>query len=514
MSLLCGKVEHLTIRNLVTILRAYSPGMEQSYLFQLIKTLTEAEKREVLAFADLDFVNNGKLRVYVKPILEIGFEIAKRKGEEIGKKMLYDLIFKNQEYKDGKLEKVMVEAHKIIRNYLLCKEVISNENDFEIGIKYSEVLRLRKLDERYRQANNKLKRLLLETKQKSTKYYEYSYMLEDAIHDEVSLHNQAKGDLNIPDVLTAFDVFSYIKKLEWINRYLIQRKITTFQESEIISRLVGELDVPNRYILVSPTLEINWELFKLFKKEVPNPQDFKGLIDLLSKYENELTPLSLTTFYSYLRNLCAWISNTYTDNEEIRRVLLDLYKENLTKGYLHYEGRMAPSTYIAVSLIALRLKDFDWMQYFIEEYKDVIIGDNKTRDFYRFNKALYLFGIGKFDECLDNIAPNFVALDYLLHAKRLELKALYELDSNLFSFRLDSFKMYLSRTSRKIIPEVKRKFNSEFVNLLVQITNSIPGDPKRADQLVNRIKSRTQMAEWHWLLEKAHALKKRSSTTP
>ncbi|HAD13739.1 MAG TPA: hypothetical protein DCF33_15035, partial [Saprospirales bacterium] len=107
------------------------------------------------------------------------------------------------------------------------------------------------------------------------------------------------------------------------------------------------------------------------------------------------------------------------------------------------------------------------------------------------------------DSC--NKASNF--LDYLLTGKRLELKAYYELNSDLLPYKIDAFKVYLSRTSAKqISPAIKQQL-SDFINFLAQLASSIPGDEKRSDILSRRIREKKQAAEWRWLLEKAEVLK-------
>jgi hypothetical protein len=74
--------------------------------------------------------------------------------------------------------------------------------------------------------------------------------------------------------------------------------------------------------------------------------------------------------------------------------------------------------------------------------------------------------------------------------------------------------MYLARTSNKLLSDQKRQTNTDFINLLIQLSVSIPGDAKRAEILIKRIKEKKQAAEWRWLMEKAEELKyPRTKTT-
>jgi hypothetical protein len=51
------------------------------------------------------------------------------------------------------------------------------------------------------------------------------------------------------------------------------------------------------------------------------------------------------------------------------------------------------------------------------------------------------------------------------------------------------------------------QIQTDFLNLLVQLSTSIPGDVKRAETLIKRLQEKKQAAEWRWLMEKAEELK-------
>ncbi|HAD11922.1 MAG TPA: hypothetical protein DCF33_05735 [Saprospirales bacterium] len=258
----------------------------------------------------------------------------------------------------------------------------------------------------------------------------------------------------------------------------------------------------------SPILEANYLIFKLLKNILPEPSGIRELLDFIKKFEPQIDQESLQEFYAYARNLCVIQLNNDIENKEVGDILNALYKDNLERGLLHYNGRLHPSRYWAVSSNAIRVKDFKWAKSFIEQYKEQLIGENETRDIYRMNMANYFFGIGEYSKCLDYIPATSPFLDYQAIGKRLELMALYELKSELLPYKLDAFKVFLSRTSPKILAENIRQLNTDFVNFLFQIVSSIPGDLKRADTVIRRINEKKRVVEWHWLMDKAVELKR------
>ncbi len=342
---------------------------------------------------------------------------------------------------------------------------------------------------------------------KNADYFHQQFLLESAIHLEECFHNQVKGDLNIPKVLDALELHGHLNRLALLNRFLLQQKAAKIEVSETMRFVLNESIIPEKYLSESPALRANHLIFNLLKKDRPELEDIKSLFQLLRNHEQNLDQESLQEFFTYLRNLCSLALSGDVEKVEIEFTLHELFKDNLQRGYLHYEGKLHPSRYWAVSSNAVRVKDFDWAIEFIEQYKHELIGENESQDIYRLNLANYLFGMGRFSECLDNIPATSPFVDYLLIGKRLEIKAYYEMKSDLLSFKLEAFKVFLSRTSPKLLSETHKQSHVDFANLLTQISTSILGDAKRSDRLVKRIQEKKQAAEWRWLLEKAKDLK-------
>ncbi len=485
--------------------------MEQSNLIELIQTLKAEEKDELLPFASLAFFNNGRMKAQVFPLLELCLNHDWDDSQQrLNKKEVFFFLFPNQEYVEGKVEKVMVEAHKVVRAFLLTQHYFQEENGFHQDFDFSEIVRKRGLVSRHQQLIKKLQKIQEESPWQNTPYFHHQFILEYAIYEQECLQNQSRGDLNVPNALEALELHYQLNRLTLINHFLVQQKAANVAIQENIKTILGENAVPKRYLEKSSLLKINYEIFNFLKREYIEPSDVRSLYDLLLMHEKDLDQESLRKFYTYLRNLCVLVSNVFLDNEAIRVTLFELYQHNLERGYLHFEGKLHPSTYLAVSLTAVRVKELEWAIEFIEKYKDEIMGDNEQRDIYHFNKALYLFGVGRFSDCLDYIPATSPFVDYLLIGKRLEIKALYELRSDLLSYKLDAFKMFLSRTSPKLLSNAQKQLNVDFANFLTQICASGFGDQKRAERVISRIQEKKQAAEWRWLLEKAKDLKGKS----
>jgi hypothetical protein len=484
--------------------------MEQSQLVELIRTLSPKEKEHILHFAAVPFFLQGKGKSYILPFLEICLKHPWHDpAQKLEKVTVYTKLFKGQAFVDKKLEKVMVEAHKVIRSFLLTQYYFREENEFHQVFDFAEIIRLRGLEQRYSHLLTQLKKIMEAKQGHSTLHFHDQFLLEYIIHNQESLHNQVRGDLNIPNTLDALEMHLHLNRLALLNVYLLQQKVANITVPNSMKERLEDPLVPERFIERSATLEINYAIFKLLAKGHNEPHDIQLLFDLLLHHENNLTADQLRDFYTYLRNICALVLMSDSEAYEVNDLLYELYKNALERGYLHYEGKLHPSHYLAISECAARSKKYEWALSFIEKHKNDIIGENESRDTYRLNLAHYLFGVGKFSECLDNIPSSSQDVSNLLASKRLELKALYELQSELFPYKLDAFKMFLNRTSKKLLPAARRQMNLEFNNLLYQLAAIPPNDPKRAARFLERVKERKQTAERYWLLVKAKQLAKK-----
>lgn len=495
--------------NHITLLVPNRKYMEQSQLLELVQTLSPGERNQLLEYASMQIITFGESKPFIINLLDLCVRICSGEQQRpLSPTEIYIEVFSDEKQVDGKLEKLMVKAHKVVKNFLLFLDHTQMQSEFERQYHFSRILKKKGLTARFRNSLLSLRKIQESQIYRTPEFYLQQFRMEYAFHDEASLNNQAKGDLNIPNVLLALETHYQLNKIALLNRLVLQQKVAVFQLDDATREILEHTSVPEFVRHDSLLINIHHTIFALLSQEFPTPENARILFELLQNHEKELGYETLREFYTYLRNICVLVLSHHPENSETYSLLFDLYTDNLDRGLLHYEGKLHPSRYLAISEYAARVKKHDWALEFIERYKDEIIGDNETRDIYRLNLAFYYFAIGDFESCIDHIPGASPYLDYMLAGKRLELKALYELNSSLLPYKLDAFKMFLSRTSHKILAENRRQKNLEFVNFLVQVVSIPPGDFRRAERVFSRIEGRSQASEREWLMGKVLTLAK------
>ena len=90
--------------------------------------------------------------------------------------------------------------------------------------------------------------------------------------------------------------------------------------------------------------------------------------------------------------------------------------------------------------------------------------------------------------------------------RRLELKILYELQSDLLLYKIDAFRKFIVRTATKTISANLRTMDLNFLNILMQISQAPLKDKARAALILKRIDQKALLADRPWLIEKAKEL--------
>lgn len=435
----------------------------------------------------------------MRPLLELIFESVSGAGKP-DKMEIFARLFPGKNVSEGSLEKSMTALSNLIRSFLLTNHYWKADNEFYQNLDWAVILRNRNLKTRYLNTVKKLRQIQEVELYQSSEFYLKQFLLEDEVHYWESLHNKAKGDQNLPATLRQLGLFYHLNQIELNNRLLLQQRIAqvNFVSEEKFEHSI--IEIPALHLQESTLLKINFHIYQLLGSKVPNIVEFIALEDLLKQHEKELEPDVRQEFYAFLRNLCTILLNF--GFLEMRPVLFRIQKENLEKGYFYINGKISPGAFANIVISALRLDEFVWVLKFMEEHKERIIGGEDTNDFFQLNMATYFFALGDFNQCLNLIPDAPVDNLYLIRARRLRLKAYYEIKSELLLYELDAFKMLLSRAAQKTISPALRGVNANFVNFLYQITKTAPYDKPKLMKIFNRISAKNSVAEKEWLLEK------------
>ncbi len=208
---------------------------------------------------------------------------------------------------------------------------------------------------------------------------------------------------------------------------------------------------------------------------------------------------NLAELFGYARNFC--IARINSGNGKFYSELFDLYEQGLQKRVLLVNGEINERNYKNIVTTALRIKRYEWVEGFIEEYKPML---NKVvrENAFHYNLANYYFHTGKFDKALLSLQKVELAdLFYGLDARALMLKCYYELDEKeAFLNHYYSFRMFIQR--RKNVSEQHRNNYNNLLRISKKLINLRPRDKKAIAGIAQQIESARGLADKNWLQEK------------
>ncbi|MBT8233389.1 MAG: hypothetical protein HKO66_05265 [Saprospiraceae bacterium] len=332
------------------------------------------------------------------------------------------------------------------------------------------------------------------------------YLIEHEITEFKNLYNQRKGDLNFVSTLEKLDQFYYSKRLELILDLLAQDKFSSqldISDPIEFHNLIGDL-FKDRLSSTNPIFKIYEEAITMFKSN--DGEAYEKLIKLLSKHSHLITKEQNQAMHALARNFC--IAQYNKGHLEYLPKAFKRFQHDLEHGYLYYQGGILMSTMQAIVKLGLRCGKQKWVGKFLEAHKDKLIGTRDPEAIFNLNMAELRFSQKKYEDCLDLIEDNFEDIHYKISSKRLEIKAYYETNSPLLESRINAFKIYIFRTSDKVIPKTPRIGNNLFIDILKQISNpSSFKNESRIKKIKSKIDQAKSLADRQWLDEKLEELK-------
>ena len=479
--------------------------MTTTFAIDVIQSLQAKEVEDFRVFLESPYFNKGYNAEAVKPFFEILYETIQNGAfESIEKQDLYRLLYADKSFVESKIDKLMSDLKRLLERFLLTQRYFSTQNETQHLLDLSTEMRLRGLGVRYQQVLEKTKKHADTLEQESLKTLFFRYQLAMEEQEWHSTYNKVRGDLNIPQTINQLDIFYFANKTWMLNHLMFMQKATSLNSPlENVGEWVWK--VPPEILTNSIFLNIAWDVHLLLKKQSYKEEDFYPLLRKIQSSETKLSPESLAAFYSYLRNLCVLMIES--GNIHAHLILHEINRANLASGYFYLNGKISPNACLNIIQTALNVGAIAWASEFVQQHKDIIIGENETQDFYRMNKALCLFGEKKYEEALELIPFGSTYSFYHLMARRLELKIYYELRSDLLDHKIDAFKMFISRAGRKVFSQNLHELFTNFVNFVRQLSQSRgPQAKQRSQTMIKRISDKKMVAERLWLLEKAREL--------
>lgn len=476
--------------------------MQDSKLLYALSHLNVYELNRFKKFITSPYFNSNE------KVSALFMEIEKylKKDRKVpSKEKLFKIIYGNEPYNDNRFRKLSTDLLSLFEEFL-ANEKFQSRKLSKVNFLLAN-LSERRIDKLYNSILNKSKRYSEQSFSKTSEFYYEQFSLQKNIFTLTSeFERKAKSkkelsDFNIPEISYNLDLFYIIEKLRYMCTVLSYQSIRTQKiEINFIDEIIHIIE--NSALLRNRVVQMYYLIYKTHKEE-ENETHFFKLKDLIEEYLEVFPLIEAKEIFAAAFNYCVKRANK--GDQKFEKQVFDLYKVALKTDVLLVDGYLSPTTFRNVTLYGLRLKEFEWVEEFLNTYKNSL-NPKFAKSIISLNQALLSFYKKEFHQVIEHlISFEYDEANYALGAKSLLLATYYELDEEeaLFSF-LDSFRLYVDRNN-KIIDRIKNSYKN-LISLTRKLVRINSRDKSQVEDLKQEIINTKAVPSKQWLLEKVAEL--------
>ncbi len=476
--------------------------MKDSKLIYALNHLNVYELNKFKKFINSPYFNANKSLIEYFEVLE---KQLKKSKKLLTKEQLFSKVFGKEQYKDAKFRKLNTGLLSLFEEFLAV-ENFSQKKLTKVNHLLS-ALSERRTEKLYNSILERSRRFTEQSFSKTSDFYFEQFNLQKNIFNlTTEFERKAKSkkkisDFNVVEISSNLDLFYIIEKLRYMCTVLSWQSV---RSDEVQINFMDEIItiVENSALLRNRVVEIYYQIYQTHIDEENEAHYFK-LKNLIENYLDIFPTYEAKEIFEAALTSCVKKANKgFTD---FQLEVLELYKYALQSDILIIDGFLSPTTFRNITTYALRAREFDWAEDFINQYQEKL--DPKfAESIIAYNNALLNFYKKDFKRVIEHLSSfEFDEINYSLGAKNILLSTFYELDEiDALDSLLDSFRAYVERN-----PNIIERFKQYYKNLIrftKQLTKLLPSDKLKIEKLRQEIVDCKNLASRQWLLEKVDEL--------
>jgi hypothetical protein len=466
--------------------------MQKSRLLEIFNALEKNEQRELGKFVRSPVFNQRKdvIDLYDYLYLHSPFKDA----EVINRERVFRAIFEGEKFDSTKFDYTMSFLFAVIKEYLVFKE--QKADSVGNGVLLAHALRRRNLSRLFEKECNLIEKTLETQPLRDADFHHISFRLH------LEKHLLAKQESRAS--MTSFKEFStslthyFLAKKLWEAFTLVTHQAVSkvdFEEKALLEAVLQLVEY-HGYQAV-PIINIYYHCFKALTESDSLPW-FEGLRLLIRADIGKLPPADVKDIYLVTINYCIGRSNR--GEPAFLQEAFELYKEGLDMGAFLENNQLSRFTYKNIVMAGLLLKEFDWVEKFLYEYKDFI--EPKYRDStFIYNLAIFYYQKPDYEQAMELLRrAEFDDLNHNLNARRMLLRIYFEKDEReALGSLITTFKNFIYR--HRELGTVPRNGYLNLLKFVSRLLSLDHYDRAAVSQLRQEISATEQLVEKAWLLE-------------
>jgi hypothetical protein len=438
--------------------------MKRSRLIEVLRLFSTRERTKFKEYVYSPFFNkNKKVRKLCTYLLEYAPDFN---HPDLEKRLVYQAIYEEKGFKELRINNVISDLLQLLYNYLAYQQYAKKGTALKIDL-ISELLDREIPGHIDRQA----KRLGQDLEKNALRNYEYyydRYMLHDRL-DQHSLSQGSRGyDENLQLKSDMLDLYFYCNKLriacDMMSRNIV---VNAGYDCHFLADLRRYYEDNEYNFQDVPALQVYYKVLQMLE-ETTDATHYYEFKTLLGKHMGFFPQKELRILYNYALNYC--VRQINYGQSIFYKEIFELYKLLLEQKIIFKNGYLTQWSYINIIAAGMRLKEYEWTEQFIYQYKEYLLPEEQHNVF-TYNLAAYHFAKEDFNQALAELHNvEFTDAFYHLAAKMIQLKSYYELDETEPFFALvEASRKYIFRNRQ--LSDYQRQSYQNFFKIANRIYN-------------------------------------------
>lgn len=468
--------------------------MRNTKLYSVLEYFDKKELSQLKKFLESPYFNSNKDLVTVFDLIVKNLNSTK-KNKPFEKIQVWKSLQGNKPYDDVRFRKYMSDLLKLIESFLGQK--VYEDTPLLQATTLLEAVEKKDLEKIYNSAMKSARRHSEKYSYRTANYYYYQYQIELNYYNLTDLEIKRTEVTNEREMLLNLDYFYLAEKLR-VFCSILSRQYLIESEAELVfyEEIVNYVE-KNDFDHV-PAIAIYYQIY-LTQTDSDNKEHYLKLKELLNEHYHLFPPAQAFEMYTPAVNFAIRMLNTGVP--EGAEEVFQTYKELLDKESIIKNIEFSPWHFRNAITVALRLKEYDWTENFIQEYQHYL-PESFRENAVTFNMALLYFYQKKYDKVIEKLRDiEFEDFTYNLNSKTMLIATYYETDEiePLYSL-FDSFRAYLRR--HRDLPVSRRVLYTNLIKFTKKLTKMTFRDKKGIQKLKEEVEATKNIASRNWLLEK------------
>ncbi len=421
--------------------------------------------------------------------------LKKQKVIDLDKEDLWLKLYPQKKYNDTRFRRLNSDLLKLAEDFIAYKQYQKNPVVPQLFlIKAIGEHNLPKLQNtNFKQASQ----LQEKNVYRNAEYYYNEFILQNQKANVKIKKFERNEKIDVSPIFNNLDYFYIAEKLKFYCEVLNYKEFFQIDyEPPYMNQIFQQLEQLDYENI--PAIAMYYRIFLCWTEE-ENEAHYHQLGELLQKHSEKFPQEEAYMIYSFAQNYC--IKKINTGRQEYLREIFKLYQTGLHKRVIFVNGKLSPWDYKNIVTVGIRLKEFEWTEDFINDYKTHLPLEFRENA-YTFNLANLYFNQQNYDKVISLLLTvEYQDVFYLLDSKSMLLKTYYETqeDEALYAL-LDSFKILLMR-KKVVSPQIRTNYLNliKHTKKLLDLRNGKSHD-------INTIKAElntdSNIADIGWLKEK------------